>query len=136
MSRYRIQPTQTQESTLLRHCADARYVWNLCVEQESWWRAGRDPMPGFTERCRQLTAAREGNPWLAEGSVIVQQQAIRDHAQAMANFFDIIVERPSDARRVAGPESQPLAGCAGEARSRGRRRRCRGCRLRLGRWRR
>ncbi len=24
MSRYRIQPTQTQESTLLRHCADAR----------------------------------------------------------------------------------------------------------------
>jgi len=84
MSRYRIQPTQTQESTLLRHCADARYVWNLCVEQESWWRAGRDPMPGFTERCRQLTAAREANPWLAEGSVIVQQQAIRDHAQARA----------------------------------------------------
>jgi len=95
MSRYRIQPTQTQESTLLRHCADARYVWNLCVEQESWWRAGRDPMPGFTERCRQLTAAREANPWLAEGSVIVQQQAIRDHAQAMANFFAGTHRRPT-----------------------------------------
>src|SRR6266849_76052 len=87
MSRYRLQPTQTQEAALLRHCADARYVWNLCVEQESWWRAGRGRMPGFAERCRQLTAAREDNPWLAEGSVIVQQQAIRDHAQAMANFF-------------------------------------------------
>jgi hypothetical protein len=81
MSRYRLQPTQTQEAALLRHCADARYVWNLyvwnlCVEQESWWLARRGRMPGFAERCRQLTAARQDNPWLAEGSVIVQQ-AIR-----------------------------------------------------------
>ena len=66
MSRYRIELTKTQESTLLRHCADARYVWNLCVEQECWWRAGRYPMPGFAERCLQLTAVREANPWLAE----------------------------------------------------------------------
>ncbi len=95
MSRYRLQPTQTQEAALLRHCADARYVWNLCVEQESWWRAGRGRMPGFAERCRQLTAARQDNPWLAEGSVIVQQQAIRDHAQAMANFFNGTHRRPT-----------------------------------------
>jgi len=72
---------------LLRHCADARFVWNLCVEQESWWRVGRGSAPGFAERCRQLTAARAANPWLAEGSVVVQQQAIRDHRQAMTNFF-------------------------------------------------
>jgi transposase len=44
-------------------------------------------MPGFAERCRQLTEARAANPWLAGGSVTVQQQAVRDHAQAMANFF-------------------------------------------------
>jgi len=87
MSRYRLQPTQTQEVVLLRHCADARFVWNLCVEQESWWRADRGSAPGFAERCRQLTAARATNPWLAEGSAIVQQQAIRDHRQAMMNFF-------------------------------------------------
>jgi hypothetical protein len=87
MSRYRLRPTQTQEVVLLRHCADARYVWNLCVEQESWWRVGRASMPGFAERCRQLSSARAANPWLAEGSVIVQQQAIRDHCQAMTNFF-------------------------------------------------
>jgi len=87
MSRYRLGPSRGQEEILLRHCADARYVWNLCVEQESWWRPGRGKMPGFAERCRQLTEARAGNPWLAEGSVIVQQQAVRDHAQAMANFF-------------------------------------------------
>jgi hypothetical protein len=57
------------------------------VEQESWRRSGRGRTPGLAERCRQLTKARADNPWLAEGSVIVQQQAIRDHDQAMRNFF-------------------------------------------------
>jgi len=52
-------------------------------------------MPGFAERCRQLTAARDDNPWLAEGSVIVQQQAIRDHTQAMVNFFAGTHRRPT-----------------------------------------
>jgi transposase len=94
MSRYRLEPTAEQESVLLRHCSDARYVWNLCVEQESWWRRGRGAMPGFAERCRQLTGAREGFPWLAEGSVIVQQQAVKDYGQAMARFFDGTARRP------------------------------------------
>jgi transposase len=86
--RYRLEPTPQQAEVLLRHCADARFVWNLCVEQQSWWWPGRGRMPGFAERCRQLTEARAGNPWLAGGSVTVQQQAIKDHAQAMANFFE------------------------------------------------
>ncbi|MGE5135455.1 MAG: RNA-guided endonuclease InsQ/TnpB family protein [Gemmatimonadota bacterium] len=87
MSRYRLLPSPAQADVLLRHCAHARFVWNLCVEQESSWRPGRGPMPGFAERCRQLTAARAAHPWLAGGSVTVQQQAIRDHSQAMKNFF-------------------------------------------------
>jgi putative transposase len=94
MSRYRLEPTAAQADVFLRHCSDARYVWNLCVEQEACWRAGRGRMPGLTERCRQLTEARADNPWLAEGSVIVQQQAIRDHAQAMARFFAGTHRRP------------------------------------------
>jgi transposase len=95
MSRYRLQPTAAQGTALLRHCAQARYVWNLCVEQESHWRPGRGPMPGLSRRCRQLTEARAENQWLAEGSVIVQQQAVRDHDQAMANFFSGTHRRPS-----------------------------------------
>jgi putative transposase len=79
----------------LRHCSDARYVWNLCIEQESEYRPGRGRMPGFAERCRQLTEARAENPWLAEGSVIVQQQAIKDHQKAMANFFHGNCQRPT-----------------------------------------
>jgi transposase len=94
MSRYRLEPSTGQEEVLLRHCSDARYVWNLCVEQESWWRRGRGKMPGFAERCRQLTEARADNPWLTAGSVIVQQQAVRDHGQAMANFFGGTHRRP------------------------------------------
>ena len=35
MSRYRMRPSVAQEALLLGHCAHARYVWNLCVEQES-----------------------------------------------------------------------------------------------------
>jgi transposase len=94
MSRYRLEPTAAQANLLLRHCSDARYVWNLCVEQESHWRAGRGRMPGFVGKCRQLTEARADNPWLAQGSAIVQQQAIRDHAQAMARFFAGTSGRP------------------------------------------
>ena len=95
MSRYRLRPSLAQEAALVGHCAHARYVWNLCVEQESYWRPGRGLMPGFAGRCRQLSEARANNPWLAEGSVIVQQQAIRDHGQAMAAFFAGTHRRPS-----------------------------------------
>jgi putative transposase len=95
VSRYRLEPTPQQRAGLLRHCSDARYVWNLCVEQEREWRPGRGKMPRFAERCRQLTEARADNAWLAEGSVIVQQQAIRDHDQAMRGFFAGTHRRPS-----------------------------------------
>ena len=70
------------------HCSHARFVWNLCVEQQSWWRRGRGKAPGNTERMRQLAEARAAEPWLAEGSSSVQQQALRDFGMAMAAFFD------------------------------------------------
>src|SRR6266571_3077347 len=88
MSRYRLLPTPAQEAVLRDHCGHARYVWNLAVEQHSHWRPGRQGAPGYLEQCRQLTAARTEHPWLAAGSQVVQQQALRDFAQAMAAFFD------------------------------------------------
>ena len=95
MPRYRLQPTREQETTLLRHCSDARHVWNLAVEQHAWWRPGRRSAPGYLEQSRQLTAARADNPWLADGSQTVQQQALRDFAQAIAGFFAGTHGRPS-----------------------------------------
>jgi transposase len=88
MSRYRLLPTPAQEAVLRDHCAHARHVWNLAVEQHRHWRPGRKSAPGYLEQCRQLTAARAEYPWLAAGSQTVQQQALRDFAQAMATFFD------------------------------------------------
>jgi putative transposase len=95
MSRYRLRPSAAQQAIMAGHCAHARYVWNLCVEQESHWRPGRATMPGFAGRCRQLSEARAAEPWLAAGSVIVQQQAIRDHDQAMRNYYAGTHRRPS-----------------------------------------
>jgi putative transposase len=88
MSRYRLLPSPAQEAVLRDHCAHARYVWNLAVEQHAHWRPGRAGAPGYLEQCRQLTAARAGYPWLAAGSQMVQQQALRDFTQAMAAFLD------------------------------------------------
>jgi putative transposase len=88
MSRYRLLPAPAQEAVLRDHCGHARYVWNLAVEQHAHWHPGRKHAPGYLEQCRQLTAARAGQPWLAAGSQTVQQQALRDFTQAMAAFFD------------------------------------------------
>jgi transposase len=70
------------------HCSHARYVWNLAVEQHSHWRPGRAKAPGYLEQCRQLTALRAESDWLAAGSQMVHQQALRDFAHAMTAFFD------------------------------------------------
>jgi putative transposase len=85
VSRYRLYPTPAQETALLSHCTHARYVWNLAVEQRDWWQPGRRA-PGYAEQCRQLSEARAAFPWLAEGSVIVQQQALRDFQAAQVSW--------------------------------------------------
>jgi putative transposase len=87
MSRYRLTPTSKQETVMRQHCAHARYVWNLAVEQQSWWRPGRARGPGYCAQAAQLTEARAEHQWLADGSQVVQQQALRDFAQAMASYF-------------------------------------------------
>lgn len=87
MSRFRLYPTPAQEALLLEHCAHARYVWNLGLEQRLMWRRWQGPTPGFTGQCRQLTEARAAEPWLADGVAMVQQQALRDLDQAWRRFF-------------------------------------------------
>jgi putative transposase len=119
MSRYRLYPTPAQEEVLRGHCAHARYVWNLAVEQRTWWQPGR-PAPGFVEQCRQLAEARAANPWLAEGSVIVQQQALRDfHAAYAAWFASLRAWRNRDA--TIHPEQRTAAPSPPSWRKRGRR---------------
>jgi putative transposase len=94
VSRYRLLPTAEQAVVLAEHCRHARYVWNLAVEQQLHWQPGRRA-PGYNEQCAQLTAARAEQGWLAAGSQTVQQQALRDFAQAMRNFFTGTHRRPT-----------------------------------------
>ena len=76
------------------HCRDARYVWNLAVEQQRHWQPGRIA-PGYVEQSAQLTEARAEYAWLRAGSQTVQQQALRDFTQAMRNFFAGTHRRPT-----------------------------------------
>lgn len=105
--------------------------WKLALEQHGHRRSGRKGAPGFAEQCRQLTQARAECGWLDAGSIIARQQALRDFAQAMANFFAgthrrptwrkagrhegcrIVAVKPSDVRRVsrkAGEVKVPKVG--------------------------
>jgi putative transposase len=94
MSRFRLLPTPEQGEALLGHCRDARYVWNLAVEQQRHWQPGRKA-PGYVEQCTQLTDARAEYAWLRAGSQTVQQQALRDFDQAMGFFFAGTHRRPT-----------------------------------------
>ena len=94
MRRFRLLPSLEQAAVLAEHCRHARFVWNLAVEQQQHWQRGRRA-PGYNEQCAQLTAARAEYDWLAAGSQTVQQQALRDFAQAMRNFFSRTHRRPT-----------------------------------------
>jgi putative transposase len=94
MSRFRLLPTSAQELVLLEHCRQARFVWNLAVEQQQLWQPGRRA-PGYHQQSAQLTEVRAEYDWLRAGSQTVQQQALRDFAQAMRHFFAGTHRRPS-----------------------------------------
>jgi helix-turn-helix protein len=70
MSRYRLLPLPAQEAVLRDHCAHARYVWNLALEQYQHWRPGRKgARPGG-----DVNAARN----IAAGHVVTARGGFRD----------------------------------------------------------
>ena len=83
--RERLYPSDTEAPILVRHCADARYVYNLGLEQRSFWRRGM-PSISVYDQARSLTEARRGT-WLGEGSSVIQQQALRDLDRAFRNWW-------------------------------------------------
>jgi predicted RNA-binding Zn-ribbon protein involved in translation (DUF1610 family) len=121
MSHYRLCPTPAQEIALLAHCAHARFMWNLAVEQHSHWQPGRASAPSYNQQARQLTEARAEFEWLASGSQTVQQQALRDFHQAMAAFFRYDLIRVEDlsvigmTRSARGTVNEPGQGVQAKA---------------------
>lgn len=87
MARFRMYPTPRQTQQMFLHCSQARYVWNLAVEQRSYWTRHKGPTPRYVELARQLTEARAESEWLREGNAEVQQQALRDFDQALSRRY-------------------------------------------------
>lgn len=76
------------------YCANARYVWNLALEQLNYsTRTHR--IPGISEQCRQLTEARHEYDWLREIPAVVGQQALRDFRQACKDWWAGVHGRPT-----------------------------------------
>lgn len=99
-NRYRLYPTGEQAVFMReRHCADARYMWNLAVEQFRY-RERRERCttgrlaPGPAARQKQLAEARQDFEWLRGGSSSVQQQALRDFDRAAQACFDGNAKEP------------------------------------------
>lgn len=83
----RLHPTEQQAEVLLRHCSDARFVWNLGLEQRNLWERGRNQKIGMASQMRELAEARREFDWLGAGASVVQQQALRDLHQAFQNWW-------------------------------------------------
>ena len=92
--RYRMDPTDVQATMMAQHCAQARYVWNLALEQTNLYRPHRGATPNHAQRKHQLAEARQCS-WLGEGSSHVQQAALRDFDQAMRNWWGGSHRRPT-----------------------------------------
>lgn len=82
----RLYPSAEQEPALVEHCAHARFVYNIGLEQRSLWRPGLRA-PSVYDQKKQLTQARAEFEWLAAGASVVQQQALFDLDRAFQNFF-------------------------------------------------
>ena len=82
--RERLYPREQELSVLIRHCSDARYVWNLALEQRNLWVRYRTQKITYNSQAHELAELRR-ETWLSEGSSVVQQQALRDLDRAFQN---------------------------------------------------
>lgn len=85
--RQRLYATSEKKEILLKHCSDARFVYNLGLEQRNLWRRGRLARINTATQMRELAEVRKTYPWLAEGSSSVQQAALRDLDRAFQNWW-------------------------------------------------
>jgi putative transposase len=77
MSRYRLLPTPAQEAVLREHCAHARYVWNLAVEQHAHWRQGRAAVVAEGETDRRKDWAEKASTDIARRFDVIRVEDLR-----------------------------------------------------------
>ena len=72
------------------HCSQARFVWNVGLEQRKFWSHSRKHvLKSLTavDQHKELALVRKWDDWLGSGSSIVQQQALRELHQAYVNWW-------------------------------------------------
>lgn len=82
------QPVQVE--AMDAHVRDARFVFNLGLEQRALWSETKRHYAqkiNTATQMRELAEARKASDWLKAGSSVVQQGALRDLDRAFANFF-------------------------------------------------
>ena len=121
---------------MLGHCAQARHAWNLAREVDSTYHRGgprTGKPPRFLGMAAMLTEVRRTDTsemsdeeadyftWVASGNADVQQQALRDFDQALANFLSGTHRYPNRRKkdrnegfRVIGTGRVPAFTPAGE----------------------
>ncbi len=86
-----LKPTAVQAAGMLEHCQDARFVWNIGLEQRSMWSQTRRfyaQKINFATQSHELAELRADLDWVRAGSSVVQQGALRDLETAFTNFFE------------------------------------------------
>ncbi len=88
--RQRLYPDDSVVGQLHAHLRDARFVFNLGLEQRSMWSETKRHYAqkvNMASQMRELAEARQVTDWLRAGSSVVQQGALRDLDRAFGNFF-------------------------------------------------
>src|SRR5258707_3137767 len=87
--KYELMPTGEQQRNMRRFAGACRFVFNhgLALQKERYERG--EKKLGYAGLCKALTKWRNSKktPWLADGPVHTQQQALKDLERAYTNFF-------------------------------------------------
>lgn len=89
----RLHPTHAQWRTLEAEERRARWVWNRTVALGRRLR-GRGQRLSYATACKRLTVWRSRRAWLAERSVVVQQQVVKAATDALAAWYAGARRRP------------------------------------------
>ena len=99
--KYELRPTGEQLLNMRRFAGACRFVYNraLALQQERYARG--EKKLGYAGLCRELTGWRNSKqtPWLGDGPVHTQQQALKDLERAYTNFFQKRADFPRFKRK-------------------------------------
>jgi putative transposase len=94
--KFRLEPTFDQQILLKRFAGCARVVWNKGLALQQSLHADGQKKLGYAGLCKALTTWRNDpeTPWLAEASVDIEQQILRDLETAYKRFFNRLSDFP------------------------------------------